>query len=86
MINNNENNKIFAHLVTEIIDNKYDIQATYSITERDDNWSNLSIIFNTNLHDCLVTVSINYKIQVIDKLVEDISIRIDKQILNSYLK
>ena len=26
MINNNENNKIFAHLVTEIIDNKYDIQ------------------------------------------------------------
>ena len=38
------------------------------------------------LHDCLVTVSINYKTQVIDKLVEDISIRIDKQILNSYLK
>lgn len=35
MINNNENNKIFAHLVTEIIDNKYDIQATYSMTECD---------------------------------------------------
>lgn len=78
--------KIFAHLVTEIIDDKYDIQNTYQITECDDVWSNLSIIFNTNMHDCLVTVPINYKTQVIDKLVEDISSRIDKQILNSYLK
>ena len=86
MININENNKIFAHLVTEIIDDKYDIQATYQLTKCDDIWSNLSIIFNTNMHECLVTVSINYEIQVIDKLVEDISIGIDKQILNSYLK
>ena len=86
MININENNKIFAHLVTEIIDDKYDIQATYEMTQCDDVWNNLSIIFNTNLHDCLVTVSINYKAQVIDKLVEDISARIDKEILNSYLK
>lgn len=36
MININENNKIFAHLVTEIIDDKYDIQATYQMTECDD--------------------------------------------------
>ena len=86
MININENNKIFAHLVTEIIDDKYDIQATYQLTKCDDIWSNLSIIFNTNMHECLVTVPINYEIQVIDKLVEDISIGIDKQILNSYLK
>ena len=86
MINVNENNKIFAHLVSEIIDDKYDIQATYQITKCDDIWSNLSIIFNTNLHDCLVTVSINYEVQVIDKLVEDISLIIDKQILNSYMK
>ena len=86
MININENNKIFAHLVTEIIDDKYDIQATYQLTKCDDIWSNLSIIFNTNLHVCLVTASINYKTQNIDKLVEDISLRIDKQILHSYLK
>lgn len=86
MINTDENNKIFAHLVAEIIDNKYDIQATYQVAKCDDNWSNLSIIFNTNLHDCLVTVTINYKTQVIDKLVVGISIRIDKEILNSYLK
>ena len=72
--------------MTEIIDDKYDIQATYQVTKCDDIWSNLSIIFNTNMHECLVTVSINYKTQVIDKLVEDISIGIDKQILNSYLK
>lgn len=58
MININENNKIFAHLVTEIIDDKYDIQATYQLTKCDDIWSNLSIIFNTNMHECLVTVSI----------------------------
>lgn len=86
MININENNKTFAHLVTEIIEDKYDIQATYEITKCDDDWSNLSIIFITNMHDCLVTVSINYEIQVIDKLVEDISSRINEQILNSYLK
>lgn len=86
MINNNENNKIFANLVTEIIDDKYDILVDYQLTKCDDNWSNLSIKFNTNLHECLITQSINYKIQVIDKLVEDISIRIDKQILNSYLR
>lgn len=86
MININENNKIFAHLVTEIIDDKYDILATYQITKCDDTWSNLSIIFNTNQHDCLVTVSINYEIQVIDKLVDDISLKIDEQILNSYKK
>lgn len=65
----------------------YDIQATYQVTKCDnEGWSNLSIIFNVNLHDCLVSIPINYVTQVIDKLVEDISSRINKQILNSYLK
>ena len=86
MINNNENNITFAHFATELIDNKYDIVTSCIVTEMDDNWSNLTIIFNINIHECRVTVPINYKTQVIDKLVADISERIDRQILKSYLK
>lgn len=52
----------------------------------DDNCSNLTITFYINLNDCRTTIAINYKTQTIDKLVEDISERINKQILGSYLK
>ena len=86
MRNNNENNIIFVRFATEIINNKYDIDFTYNVEEINESLSNLTITFYINLHECRVTIPINYKTQNIDKLVEDISLRIDKQILNSYLK
>lgn len=86
MINKNENNITFAHFVREIIKNKYDIDFAYIVTEIDENWSNLTITFYINLHECCITIPINYKKQTIEKIVEDISERINKQILRSYLK
>ena len=86
MANNNEKNNMFARFATEIIDNKYDIVNNYTVAEVDENWSNLTITFCINLHECFITIPINYKTQTIDKLVEDISERINSQILRSYLK
>ena len=45
MLNKNENNIIFSGLATEIIQNKYDIAFTFIVTDVEDNWSNLSVIF-----------------------------------------
>lgn len=77
---------MFARFATEIIDNKYDIVNNYTVAEVVENWSNLTITFCINLHECFITIPINYKTQTIDKLVEDISERINSQILRSYLK
>lgn len=86
MTNNNEKNLMFSGFATEIIDNKYDIINNYKVAEVDENWSNLTITFCINLHECFISIPINYKTQIIEKLVEEISLRIDSQILNSYLK
>ena len=48
MINKNENNIIFAHFVTDIIEEKYDIICTFNVTEEEENWSKLLIIFDIN--------------------------------------
>lgn len=86
MINIKENNKKFAELVMEIIENNYDILFDYDITESEDCWSTLSINFNVNLNANILAVPIHYKVQEIDKLVEVISKRIDEQIIKSYMK
>ena len=86
MLNKNENNIIFSGLATEIIQNKYDIAFTFIVTDVEDNWSNLSVIFWINLHEINIIQPINYKTQTINDLVTAISEKIDKAIVNSYLK
>ena len=86
MINKNENNIIFAHFVTDIIEEKYDIICTFNVTEEEENWSKLLIIFDINNCTNRISQSINYNTQAINDLVTVISEKIDKAIVNSYLK
>lgn len=86
MVDKNEKNIIFSRLVTEIIEDKYDILFSFIVTYVEDNWSNLSVIFNINDHECNITQTINYETQKIIDLVEAISDKINKAIVNSYLK
>lgn len=86
MININENNKIFAELVMEIIKDKYDISFNYYMAKHVDNWSTLIISFYLNLKDNSITVPIYYRVQTIDNVVNTILEKIDASILNSYLK
>lgn len=86
MLDKNEKNIIFSRLVTEIIEDKYDILFTFIVTYTEDNWSNLSVIFNINAHECNIVQSINYETQKVIDLVEVISDKINKAIVNSYLK
>lgn len=86
MVDKNEKNIIFSRLVTEIIEDKYDILFTFNVTYVEDNWSNLSVIFNINARECNITQSINYETQKIIDLVDVISDKINKAIVNSYLK
>ena len=86
MIDKNEKNIIFSRLVTEIIEDKYDILFTFVVTYVEDNWSNLSVNFNINAHECNVVQPINYETQKIIDLVDAISDKINKAIVNSYLK
>ena len=44
MVDKNEKNIIFSRLVTEIIEDKYDIVFSFTVTYVEDNWSNLSVI------------------------------------------
>lgn len=86
MLDNYVNNIIFSCLATEIIQNKYDIVFKFTVTDDEDNWSNLSVIFNINLHEINIMQSINYKTQTINDLVTAIAEKIDKAIVKSYLK
>lgn len=86
MVDKNEKNIIFSRLVTEIIEYKYDILFTFNVTYVEDNWSNLSVIFNINAQECNITHHINYETEKIIDLVEAISDKINKAIVNSYLK
>lgn len=86
MIDKNEKNIIFSRLVAEIIEDKYDIAFTYVVTDTVDNWSNLSVIFYINDNKCNIVQSINYATQKIIDLVEVISDKINKAIVNSYLQ
>lgn len=90
MINIIENNKKFAELVMEIIENKYDIlfdyYTNYYTSKPDDKWSILSISFSINLKDNAITVPIHYRVQSIDDVVNTVSEKINALILNSYLK
>ena len=70
----------------EIIENKYDILFDYEIIKSEDKWSRLIINFSVNLKNNIISVPIHYEVQVIDKLVEDISKRIDEQLIKSYMK
>lgn len=86
MFDKNEKNIIFSRLIAEIIENKYDIAFTYIVTDTTNNWSNLSVIFNINDNECNITQPINYETQKIIDLDEVISDKINKAIVNSYLK
>lgn len=86
MINIKENNKIFAELVMELIKNKYDILFNYDIIPYDESWSRLIIDFDINLKNNYIAVPIYYQVQVMDKLVEDISKKIDEYIIKSYIR
>jgi hypothetical protein len=86
MINIKENNKKFAELTMEIIENKYDILFDYEIIKSEDKWSRLIINFSVNHKNNIISAPIHYEAQVIDKLVEDISKRIDEQLIKSYMK
>jgi hypothetical protein len=90
MINIIENNKKFAELVIEILENKYDISfayyTNYYTSKPDDKCSILSISFSINLKDNVITAPIHYRVQSIDDVVNTISEKIDALILNSYLK
>lgn len=86
MINIKENNKIFAELVMELIENKYDILFKYDIIRYDENWCRLIIDFDINLKHNFIAVPIYYQVQVMDKLVEDISKKIDEYIIKSYIR
>lgn len=90
MINIIENNKKFAELVMEIIENKYDIlfdyYTNYYTSTPDDKWSIISISFSINLKDNVITTPIHYRVQSIDDVVNTISEKIDALILKSYLK
>ena len=86
MLDKNEKNNTFSRLVTEIIEDKYDILFTFIVTYVEDNWSNLSVTFKINAHECNIVQPINYETQKIIDLVEAISDKINKAIVNSYLK
>lgn len=86
MININENNKKFAELVMEIIENKYDILFDYYTSKSDVKWSTLSISFSINLKDNAIAVPIHYRVEALDDVVNTISEKIDALIINSYLK
>ncbi|UWG68673.1 MAG: hypothetical protein [Bacteriophage sp.] len=86
MIDIKENNKTFSELVMGLIENKYDIVFNYDVITYDDCCSRLAIDFSIGLKDIFIAVPVNYKTQVIDILVENISKRIDEQIINSYKK
>lgn len=86
MINIKENNKKFAELIMEIIENKYDIPFDYDIIKYDDYRSKLAIEFTVNLKINFIAEFIYYNRQVIDNVVEDITKRIDEQIIKSYKK
>lgn len=85
MINIKQNNKIFAELVIELIKNKYDI-LYYDIIPYDESWDRLMIVFYINLKNNFIVVPIYYQVQVMDKLVEDISKKIDEYIIKSYIR
>ena len=85
MVDINEKNTMFSRLVTEIIGDKYDIAFKFNVTYVEDNWSNLSVIFYINLHDCNIMQPINYETQKVIDLVKAISDKINKAIINSYL-
>lgn len=86
MIKIKENNKIFAELVMETINNKYDILFNYDIIPYDEYCSRLVIDFSINHKDNFITVPIYYQTQVIDKLVKDTSKKIDEYIIKSYIR
>ena len=86
MIPVEENNKLFASLVIEILENKYDILFTNEILDYDDRCNRLVISFYINLHDITISRVINYRAQKIDDLVTSISEQINTVIANSYLK
>lgn len=86
MINVKENNTLFASLVIEILENKYDISFTNKVLDYDKHCNRLEISFYINLHDITISRVINYRTQKIDDLVTSISEQINTVIANSYLK
>ena len=86
MIDIGENNKLFAWLVIEILENKYDISFTNKVLDYDKHCNRLVISFYINLHDITISQVINYRTQKIDDLVTSISEQINTVIVNSYLK
>lgn len=86
MIDISASNKSFVSLVLAILRDKYDIEFTNKMSEPDGNWSILTISFMINQHAKYITVLIYYQTQTIDKLVIDISEKIDKAIIESYLR
>lgn len=86
MINVEENNKLFADLVIELLENKYDILFTNKVLDYDKHCNRLVISFCINLHDITISRIINYRTQKIDDLVTSISEQINSVIVKSYLK
>lgn len=86
MIDIAANNKLFAGLIIEILENKYDISFTNNVLDYDKHCNRLVISFYINLHDITISRVINYRAQKIDDLVTSISDQINTVIANSYLK
>ncbi len=86
MIDIHANNILFARLVIEILENKYNITFISKIIKEDEKWSTLTLNFNVNDCEMYVIEDIYYKKQVIDKLVTHLSEKINSQILKSYSK
>ena len=86
MIDIGANNKLFAWLVIEILENKYDISFTNKVLDYDKHCNRLVISFHINLHDITISQVINYRTQKIDDLVTSISEQINTVIVNNYLK
>lgn len=86
MIDINKNNRMFAEMILELLEDNYDIPFTLEIAKGNDKWSNIMINFDINGNRTFVTTSINYKTQVIDGIFKTLSEKIDQKIINSYMK
>lgn len=86
MIDINKNNRLFAEMLLELLEEKYDIPFTLELEKEKDKWSSITFNFTINTNRIYVSILINYELQVIDGLFRTLSEKIDKEIIKSYTK